>query len=198
MRHLSTKSLIGLAEGRLSPRSKRYVEQHLEDCALCSAEAAEWCSLLDLMKIKALKTAPDQAVRNCSTIYEISKPISKLQQLFATVLFNSETAAAPVGVRGVAECQQIVFRAGDVDIHLRIGGEPRVILGQITRRAGNHYLGGVPVVLLQGDQPIETTISDTLGEFRFGIVPYGPLRLHADLPFSRLVGEFSVAEGEIN
>ena len=50
-------------------------------------------------------------------MYQISKPVSKLKQLFATVLFDSTLASATVGVRGVADCQQIVFRAADVDVH---------------------------------------------------------------------------------
>ena len=48
------------------------------------------------------------------------------------------------------------------------------------------------------DAQIESTISDRLGEFRFGIAPAGKLRLHADLAAYRLIGDFTIKEEEIN
>jgi hypothetical protein len=198
MRHLTTESLIELAEGRLSPQSKRFAEQHIETCAMCFAEASEWVSLLADMQSTALESAPDWVLRNCFALYQISKPVSKLKQLFATVLFDSTMASAAVGVRGVADSQQIVFRGADVDVHLRIGGNPRVILGQMLRREANHFLDGIPVTLLHDGQQIEATITDTLGEFRFGTAPSGAARLQVDLPEYRLLGDFRIKEEEIN
>src|SRR5262249_10551365 len=113
MRHLTTETLIGLAEGRLSPQSKRSAEQHIETCALCFAEASEWYSVFDSMNLSVLENPPDYATRNCFSLYQIAKPVSKIQQFFATVLFDSAMATATVGVRGVADCQQIVLRAAD-------------------------------------------------------------------------------------
>ena len=46
MRHLTTECLVGLAEGRLSPQARQLAEQHIETCAMCFAEAAEWVSLV--------------------------------------------------------------------------------------------------------------------------------------------------------
>ena len=42
MRHLTIESLIGLAEGTLSPRDKQDVEDHMLNCAQCFAEASEF------------------------------------------------------------------------------------------------------------------------------------------------------------
>ena len=198
MRHLTTESLIGLAEGRLSPQSKQQAEQHIRTCASCFAEASEWLSILDSMKLSVLENPPEYAVRNCHAIYRISKPVSKIKQLFATALFDSTMASAAVGVRGVADCQQIVFRAAEVDVHLRIGGSPRIVLGQMLRREANHFMVGVPVTLLQADQQIEATITDELGEFRFGSAPSGNVRLQAELPSYRLICDFAIKVEEIN
>jgi len=198
MRHLTTECLVGLAEGRLSPQSRQFAEQHIETCAVCFAEAAEWATLLGDMQLTALESAPDSAIRNCFAMYQISKPVSRLKQLFATVLFDSTMASATVGVRGVADCQQIVFRAADVDVHLRVGGSPRVILGQMLRREAGHFLEGIPVTMLQADQQIEATITDSLGEFRFGTAPSGIVRLQADLPTYRLLSDFTIKDEEIN
>ena len=198
MRHLSIEALIGCAEGRLTPEDKLTVEQHISSCALCFAEASEWFLLLDLMKVSTLESAPEHAIRNCFAIYNIPKPVSKLRQLYAALVFDGANVPAVAGVRGVTDCHQILFRTGDVDVDLRIGGKPRVILGQILRRGAGHFLAGVPVGLRQADRQIESTISDALGEFRFGIAPAGKLRLHADLPEYRLIGDFTIKEEEIN
>src|SRR5262245_35204509 len=130
MRHLSFESLIEFAEGGLSPESRRRAEDHIENCADCFAEASEWLALLDLMKVSVLENAPDWAVRNCHAMYGISKPVSRCERL-ATVIFDSAMASATVGIRGVGDCQQVVLRGSDIDVHLRIGGKPRVILGQL-------------------------------------------------------------------
>jgi len=198
MRHLSIEALIECAEGRLTPEDKQTVEQHISSCALCFAEASEWFLLLDLMKVSTLESAPEHAIRNCFAIYDIPKPVSKLRQLYAALVFDGANVPAVAGVRGVTDCHQILFRTGDVDVDLRIGGKPRVILGQILRRGAGHFLAGVPVGLRQADRQIESTISDALGEFRFGIAPAGKLRLHADLPEYRLIGDFTIKEEEIN
>jgi hypothetical protein len=196
-RHLTTESLIGFAEGRLSTQSREVAEKHIQACPVCFAEISEWFSIMDSMKLSVLENPPDYAVRNCLAIYQISKPESVLQQVIATILFDSTLASATIGVRGVGDCQQVVFRASDVDVHLRIGGSPRIVLGQMLRREANHFLGGVPVTLLQADQQIEATITDELGEFRFGNAPLGNVRLHADLPSYRLIGDFTIKVQEI-
>lgn len=126
----------------------------------------------------------DDDLEDGDAMEHLSKPVSELRQLFATVLFNNK-----------ADSHHIVFRAEDVDIHLKIGaGKPRVIVGQMLQRRENRFLIGVPIGLSQGGEPIEGAITDSLGEFRFENVPSGALRIHADLPVSRLFGDFTVNE----
>jgi hypothetical protein len=198
MRHLTTEILIQLAEGRLSPESTAYADRHLDTCATCFAEASEWSSVLDSLTLSVLENPPEYATRNCFAMYRIAKPVSSLRELLATLVFDSSLASATVGVRSAVVSRQIIFRANDVDCHLNISGQPRVMLGQMLRRGTGHFLSGVPVHLLQGDRLIEATITDDLGEFRFGTVPSGDLRIHADLQSHRMVGDFTVKVEEIN
>jgi hypothetical protein len=198
MRHLTIDTLIQFAEDRLSPRNKRAVEQHIASCPACFAEASEWVLLFDLLKQQVLESPPKDATRNCFAIYQIAKPASKARRLFATALFDSALCPIAAGVRGPGGCRQIVFRVAEIDVHLRIGGKPQVILGQILQRKPNRFLDGVPVSLSQAGRRIEATITDTLGEFRFGTAPAGALRLNAELPSGRLVGDFTIKDEEIN
>jgi len=179
MRHPTIESLIGFAEGRLSPESKLDVEQHIANCAVCSSGASEWFSNLDPLKVPNFESTS-----------------AHFQELFATGF--DHTALVRVGERGVADCRQIVFRAADVDVHLRIGGTPRVILGQMFRRKASCFLAAVPVGLSQNDHLIQSSITDMLGEFRFSIVPAGALRIHADLPSYRLIVDLTIDEDELN
>ena len=98
----------------------------------------------------------------------------------------------------IAECRQMSFRVGDVDIQLRIEAEHRIILGRILKRKAGHPLAGVPVTLLQDDCQIEMTITDVLGEFRFVVAPTGKLQVRADLPACRLIGDFTIMEAEFD
>src|SRR5436309_10833622 len=130
MRHPTSETLIGFAEGRLTPEDKLSAEQHISSCAPCFAEASEWFLLLDLMKVSTLESAPEHAIRNCFAIYDIPKPVSKLRQLYAAVVFHRADVPPVAGVRCVTDCQQILFGTGDGDVDLRIGCKTRVMLGQ--------------------------------------------------------------------
>ena len=197
MQHLTIECLIGFAEGRLSPATKLHVEQHIASCSSCSAGASEWFLLFDLLKVTNLESAPTHAIRNSIALYDISKPIANFRELFATGFFDGRTAA-PIGIQGITDCQRVLLRAGDVDVQLRISGNPRVVVGQILRRKASYFLVGVPVGLSQNNRQIQTTITDIRGEFRFATVPTGTFRLHADLPSYRIVGDFTIKEEEIN
>jgi len=197
MQHPTIEFLIGFAEGRLSPATRLHVEQHIASCSSCSAGASEWFFLFDLLKVTNLESAPKDAIRSSLAVYDLSKPVSNFRELFATGYFDGK-ATVPIGIQGVTDCQEVVFRTGDVDVQLRIAGNPRIIVGQILRRKASYFLAGVPVGLSQNDREIQSTITDIRGEFRFATVPAGTVRLHADLPSYRLVGDFTIKEEEIN
>src|SRR5262245_17922397 len=193
--HLTIESLIGFAEGRLSPESRLHVEQHIASCADCSAGISEWFLLFDLLNVTHYPSK--SSFRSTMTLADISNSASNFQELFATGFFD-DTASTRVSVPQISDCRHILFRAGDVDVDLRIGRSPRVIAGQMLRRKANYFLVAVPVGLSQNQREIQTTVTDMRGEFRFTTVPSGSFRLHADLPSYRLIGDFTIEEEEIH
>src|SRR5258708_7762811 len=100
-------------------------------------------------------------------------PESGSTPLVAQVVFNSLTQASIKGFRGPMESQQIVFEARDLSIHLRVSKreEERVIMGQITQESPNKFVAGTTVNLMLGSGKIDSEITNSLGEFRFGGVP---------------------------
>jgi hypothetical protein len=63
MRHPTIESLIGLAEGTLSPEDRQDVEDHMLNCARCFAEASEFL-VVELQTYAELNLTPvDSFVR---------------------------------------------------------------------------------------------------------------------------------------
>src|SRR5262245_30800613 len=141
MQHLTIECLIGFAEGRLSPETRLHVEQHIARCSDC-AGTSEWFLLSDLLTVTHY--SPNTEMRHTLALTDISKSVSNFQELFATGFFESR-AAERVSVLEISDCRQILLRAGDVDVELRIGGTPRFIRGQLLRGKANYFLAGVPV-----------------------------------------------------
>ena len=104
--------------------------------------------------------------------------------LVATIVFNSLTHATLTGFRGAAESQQIILQAEDLNIHLRIskGQTERTILGQVLQCSAGGLIANTRVSLFSGLEKIRTTVTNSLGEFRFGNVPVGAVKLEAEIP----------------
>ena len=151
------------------------------------------------MKASHLQSAPAQSIRNCLAIYQIPKPISKLREVLAMVVFDSAINSAIAGVRGAHHSQQLLLPSETVDVHLRVGGTPRMILGQILERPHGDFVVGARVALIQMGEQLEVTITDGLGEFRLARAPAGHLRFQAELGTTHcLIGEFTIEEEEIS
>src|SRR5262249_1367110 len=169
------------------------LDDHVESCSKCAAEASEWLGLLGLMKATPLESAPDNAVRNCMEVYTLAGLALKVEDVCAQVVFDSQIEKATVGVRGFTDSQQIHLQTTHADIHLCAVGVPRVIVGQLLARPDGGFVTGAQVELLHQNKSIEMTVTDALGEFRLGNVPAGSSRIQAYLPSGvRLIGSFTI------
>ena len=114
--------------------------------------------------------------------------------LIASIVFNSLTHANIKGFRGPMESQQIIFQAEDLSIHLRVSkpDQERVILGQLLQQAPDSFIAGARISLLLESGKIGSTVTNSLGEFRFSAVPVGALTLEADISARRLIANFKV------
>ena len=195
MRHPNTDSLIGYAEGWLNPIGRQSIEQHLAYCPLCASEASVWVSLLNDLKRSCLQSAPIHSIRACEAIFQITKPVSKFRQILAAVVFDSTLVPATAGVRGTSTSQQILLRSDEFDVHLRVGGTPRVILGQILHRNAGDFVSGARVGILRNNNRIALTVTDAVGEFRIASAPGGTLRFQAEIPTDQtILADFTIKE----
>lgn|SRR5262245_26519515 len=117
------------------------------------------------------------------------------REIVAVIVFDS-LAEPFAGARGAADARQVVMRAEELDIHLKISTDPaqHQIIGQVFARNQSEFLSSVRVHLLLNGQPFKTTWSDNFGQFQFNDVPEGVVRVQLDLPYLTVVGGITISE----
>jgi hypothetical protein len=172
--HLSLEAIIDLLDGRSE-------DKHTEQCAECRGRVEEWQLLHSRLHTSHLEDAPLAVLRAAYGIME-SRPSAV--QVLAFRIFDSFTQPAFAGARGADDSRQLVLRAAEFDIHVRISGksEKRQITGQIMTRTESGFIDLARVHLLHNGEPIQTSELGSLGEFEFENTPAGLLSLQIDLP----------------
>jgi hypothetical protein len=113
------------------------------------------------------------------------------------ITFDSFLEPALAGVRGASgAARQLVMRAGEFDIHIKIWGEPehRQMLGQVLCRSGGAFVQSASLHLIQHGDKLETATADETGEFHFPDLPVGDLSLQIDLPRLTVVGALNLKD----
>src|SRR5262249_48791244 len=142
--HFDSENALDLIDGTMSDAERRFWNKHLESCIDCSDDLVVWKSLTVLLSADHLVDAPKEAIVFGKEI--LDKPRKKetievkpiLQQVIATLIFDSSAQPAFAGIReiglvGQASVRQVVLRAADFDVRIRVSSsdERRDLLGQI-------------------------------------------------------------------
>jgi hypothetical protein len=197
--HLSSETALDYVEGRLETEQEAFWKQHLEICKECRQDVGVWQILGMDLRRSNLMSASGQDLENVSRIFKprFEKAGSTVRQLFATVIFDSFREPAFSGARGAAAAtRQLVMRAEEFDIHIKIWGDQdhKKMLGQLLPRSGEDFVHAARFHLLRNGERLETTAVDEMGEFHFTDVPDGDLSLQIDLPNLTVVGALKVRE----
>jgi hypothetical protein len=197
--HLSAKGALDFLEGRLDGEQEAFWKSHMEHCNDCKTEFQNWRQLGIDLKQSNLESAPaadiDRAVQLFQPAWD-RKP-SAIRSILAMVTFDSLLQPSLAGSRGSsAATRQLVMRAEEFDIHIKIFGAPdhRRLLGQVLPRDGSSLSAGARFHLLQHGERIDSTVTDDMGEFDFVDIPAGELSLQIDLPNLTVVGALNVPE----
>jgi len=120
---------------------------------------------------------------------------SALRTIVAATVFDSLTQPF-AGARGATAGRQVVLRAEELDIHLKISTNPsqKQIIGQVFARNETEFLSSVRLQLLLNGKPFKTTWSDNFGQFQLDEVPHGVFHLQVDLPHLTVVGGITIGE----
>ena len=197
--HLSSNIALDLGEGRLTVEENAFWRSHLELCKECTAEMGRWREFQIDVKRSHLMSAPEESVKSAMLISSAGPQESgpSTRYAVAALIFDSFLEPALAGARGTsATARQLVMRAEQFDIHLKIWGERehRQMLGQVLPRGGADFVPSARFHLLQNGERLETAAVDETGEFHFTELPEGDLSLQIDLPHLTVIGALNFKE----
>jgi hypothetical protein len=196
--HLSPEIALDWIDGRLARGQENFWRDHLDFCKECTRDVEEWRGLKMNLKRPHLHSASDEAIHHVTQIFRPAPPRaeSRLRQVLASLIFDNFLDPALAGARGSSGARQLVMRAEEFDIHIKIWGDPdhRQMLGQLLPRSGVRFVESARFHLLQNGERLETASVDETGEFHFMEVPEGDLSLQIDLPNLTVIGALNVTE----
>jgi hypothetical protein len=189
MQHINTEDLVDYMDGRVSGEGKLAVENHLSKCDDC-AELKEEIRLL-ILRLQEDTTfePPAELVQwGVSLFQPLLQPSSggKLRKLIAALIFDTFDQPLLAGVRRVgAPPRQLLFRAGDVDVDVKIesmeANDRITLVGQVLSTTAK-FFDNTPVKLESHGIVRYRTMTNLVGEFSFDEVPKDTYHLSVDLP----------------
>src|SRR5262245_56258793 len=96
---------------------------------------------------------------------ELNQPMPR--ETLAATLFDSLIQPL-TGARGATDARQVVLRAQEFDIHLKISTNPsqHEIIGQVFARTETEFVSSVQLHLSLNGKRLKTTRSDNFGQFQ--------------------------------
>jgi len=197
--HLNTEVALDLVEGRLPNDEEMFWKRHIDSCKDCSHDVSHWRQLKIDLKRSHLRNTPQQAL-DMVVLSQSQPEEGSSTQCFtrAAIVFDSFFEPDMSGVRGSdALARQIVLRADEFDVHVKIWGDEgqQQMIGQVLPRNGTDFVrGGAQFHLLQNGERVESAVIDEIGEFVFAHVPDGLLSIQIELPDITVIGALNFPE----
>ena len=182
--HAADQEWVDHARGLGDQRRRGELASHLASgCERCEEAYRLWQSTVEVARRDRELSPPDDVVRQVKGTFALHRPTPR-RSWAATLVFDSFRHPAPAGVRSTGPVpRQLFYRAGRYVIRLRAEGEPDsgrlMLLGQVfDEDAPGTFLRGVTVMAFTGDEAIDRTLTNGLGEFELeGTAGPSPLHL---------------------
>jgi hypothetical protein len=156
---------------------------HLQGgCGPCTDTLRLWVSVLAVAVRVRESEPPDAVIRQVKGDFALRRPTPR-RTLAASLVFDSFLEAFPAGVRSASAPgpRQLLYKAGRYVIRLRTedAAPDRVsLIGQVVdEELPGSFLPVVTVLVFMGNEAIDQTLTNRLGEFAFEAAPAGDLRL---------------------
>src|SRR5687768_4319488 len=124
MRHVSVEGLMESIDGTISDDRKLAVENHVTQCHQCGELRHDLSTMvLQLQQDAAFEPPPELVQWGVSLFQPLLQPAEtgKLKKIIAALVFDTYDQPMLAGVRRVgASPRQLLFRAGDVDVDVKI------------------------------------------------------------------------------
>src|SRR5437762_2793112 len=134
--HLTTETAFDLIEGRMEKHLEEQWADHIDSCPSCMDQLQGWQVFRTSLKRTHLQSAPPSLVESAVALFHPPAKAAErptLRQIIATLIYDSFAQPAFAGARGEAGARQVVLRAEEFDIHVRIweADQSRELMGQI-------------------------------------------------------------------
>jgi hypothetical protein len=197
--HLDTETAFDLVDGRLEAKAAADWATHLSTCPDCLALHDGSRAFRTTLKRSHLENAPEHLLHSARALFRAAAATERragIRQILATLAFDTFQQPAFAGARGASATRQLVLRAEEFDIHIRVShsAEGRELLGQIQSRSQNELSEAPHLHLLHNGERVSSAEVNDLGEFYFRFVPEGLLSLQIDLPHMTVIGALDISE----
>jgi len=190
MRHITIENLIDYIDGQVSDVEKSTLESHVAACGDCGELKQELQGLVHRLKEDASFEPPAGLVQWSINLFQpVMQPqgaVSGLRKFIASLVFDTYDQPMLAGVRRVgAPPRQLLFRAGDVDVDVKIesmeANDRITLVGQVLSNT-DKFFDNTPVKLESHGIVRYRTRTNVVGEFSFDEVPKDTYHLSVDLP----------------
>ncbi|HET9219513.1 MAG TPA: zf-HC2 domain-containing protein [Terriglobia bacterium] len=191
MRHLNAEKLMEYKDGQLTDDAKAMVDDHLSQCTSCAHTNQELQQFIAFIESDAAYEPPAEVLQWGVSLFQpiLQAPESvggKVRKIIASLVFDTFDEPALAGVRRVgAPPRQLLFRAGDVDVDVKIESvetNDRIsLVGQVLSNS-EKFFDNTPVKLESHGMVRYKTLTNSVGEFVFDEVPKDTYHLSVDLP----------------
>ena len=188
MRHVTVENLIDYMDGQASDVEKSILEGHVTSCKECAELKQEFQALITRLQEDSSFEPPADLVQWGVSLFQpvIQPQTGGLRKIIASLIFDTYNEPMLAGVRRVgAPPRQLLFRAGDVDVDVKIesmeANDRITLVGQVLSSA-TKFFDNTPVKLESHGIVRYRTRTNVVGEFSFDEVPKDTYHLSVDLP----------------
>jgi hypothetical protein len=190
MRHVTVENLIDYIEGQLSDVDKSTLDTHVGSCTECQELKQEFHALIVRLREDAAYEPPAELLQWGINLFQpVTQPqgvINGLRKFIASLVFDTYEQPMLAGVRRVGALpRQLLFRAGDVDVDVKIesmeANDRITLVGQVLSNTAK-FFDNTPVKLESHGIVRYRTRTNLVGEFSFDEVPKDTYHLSVDLP----------------
>lgn len=191
MRHVNAENLMGYMDGQVTAATKATIESHLSQCSECVELKQELEQFVLQLQADAAFEPPADLVQWGVSLFQPMLQTKetvggKIKKFVASLVFDTFDEPMLAGVRRVgAPPRQLLFRAGDVDVDVKIesmeANDRISLVGQVLSNT-EKFFDNTPVKLESHGTVRYKTMTNFVGEFAFDEVPKDTYHLSVDLP----------------
>lgn len=191
MRHVNAEKLMEYMDGQLTEATKAMIDSHLAHCPDCEQVRQEIQQFVIWLQSDSTFEPPAETLQWGVNLFQpMLQPQEtvggKIRKIVASLIFDTYDEPMAAGVRRVgAPPRQLLFRAGDVDVDVKIEsteGKDRIsLVGQVLS-SSQKFFDNTPVKLESHGMVRYKTMTNAVGEFVFDEVPKDTYHLSVDLP----------------